>query len=85
MTKLILKTIFNYRTYVLFICGMICLLSFFAMPVDESDIHGLIVTKIISFVFGFLSIGLYNYWKHTHRIDALIELCKRLPDAIFGE
>lgn len=85
MAKLILKTIINYRTYVLLICGFTCILSFVAMPVDEADIYGLIVSKLISFLSGVLFIGLYNYWKYTRRIDALVEFVHRLPDWIFGE
>lgn len=85
MLKLLFQSLINYRTYVLFACGMISVLAFVAMPIDDGDFFLLAMSKIISLAFGLVFYTLYHYYRETHQIDALVQLVHKLPEWVFGE
>lgn len=85
MLKLLFKSLINYRTYVLLVCGMISVLAFVAMPIDDGDFFLLTMSKLVSVAFGLIAYVLYHYYRETHQIDALVELVHKLPDWMFGE
>ena len=85
MLKLLFLSLINYRTYVLLACGMLSILAFIAMPIDEGDFFLLAMSKIISVAFGLIAYVLYHYYRETHQIDALVQLVHKLPEWVFGE